>query len=155
MEQLEDSVHFLTDDVAERQQKLDEQFVSSGGIIPPTSGMGNEDTELQIDEDSQYTSGSAEQRIFDKLQQVVEEAVTTVTTSSPAEEHLPPNPMEQQQPLTEPAIETSTPPPSKARSRDRLRLPDRNTTTTKETQIYHLHPTIPHLTARGTGQADN
>ena len=37
MQQLEDSMHFLADDFAERNDRLDEQFVSSGGIIPPPS----------------------------------------------------------------------------------------------------------------------
>ena len=37
MQQLEDSMHFLADDFAERNDRLDEQFVSSGGIIPSPS----------------------------------------------------------------------------------------------------------------------
>ena len=51
MQQLEDSIHFLADDVTDRKYLLDDLFVSSGGIIPPPSGMSDDDTDLQMDED--------------------------------------------------------------------------------------------------------
>ena len=56
---------FLADDVAERKDRLDEQFVSAGCRISPPSGMGEEeDIVLPMAEDHDQTFlESAEQRM--------------------------------------------------------------------------------------------
>ena len=94
--QLEDSIDYVAEEFAERKTRLDEQFVRSGGIIPPSSEMSDEELPMAEDSDETYLE-SAEHRFTAKLQQVVRDTVAADPTPPLAEESSTPTDQQQQQ----------------------------------------------------------
>ena len=83
--QLEDTINYIAEEFAERKTGLDEQFVRSGGIIPPSSEMSDEELPMAEESDETYLE-SAEHRFTTKLQQVVRDTVAADPTPPLAEE---------------------------------------------------------------------
>ena len=142
--QLEDSIEYLADDVAERKTRLDEQFVRSGGIIPPSSELSDGELPMAEDSDQTYLE-SAEQRFTAKLQQVVRDTAAADPTPPPAEESpIPTEQQQQQQPNSEqfngPSPVKPKPPTTRTQHHPSQQLRKKPKPTKSAVPLFHTLP---------------